>query len=153
MFASYSISKCRCPVGIRKDKSVLEQREFNDFHSLTLYSIIFLKSQIAAAAVKSLQQYPTLCDATDGSPPGSSILGILQARILEWAAIPFSNVHINAKSLQSQPTLCNPMDNSPSGPPIHGILQARILEWVAMSFSEKSNQSPELKDIGKGIQI
>ena len=41
-------------------------------------------------AAKSLQSYPTLCDTIDGSPPGSSIDGILQARILEWFAMPFS---------------------------------------------------------------
>ena len=45
----------------------------------------------AAAAAKSLQSRPTLCDPTDGSPPGSSIPGILQARTLEWVAISFSN--------------------------------------------------------------
>ena len=45
----------------------------------------------AAAAAKSLQSYPTLCDPIDGSPPGSPIPGILQARTLEWVAISFSN--------------------------------------------------------------
>ena len=45
----------------------------------------------AAAAAKSLQSCPTLCDPIDGSPPGSPILGILQARTLEWVAISFSN--------------------------------------------------------------
>ena len=45
----------------------------------------------AAAAAKSLQSCPTLCDPIDGSPPGSSVPGILQARILEWVAISFSN--------------------------------------------------------------
>ena len=44
----------------------------------------------AAAAAKSLQSCPTLCDPIDGSPPGSSIHRILQARILEWAAISLS---------------------------------------------------------------
>ena len=43
----------------------------------------------AAAAAKSLQSCPTLCDPTDGSPPGSPIPGILQARLLEWVAIAF----------------------------------------------------------------
>ena len=43
-----------------------------------------------AAAAKSLQSCPTLCDPLDGSPPGSSIPGILQARTLEWVAISFS---------------------------------------------------------------
>ena len=44
----------------------------------------------AAAAAKSVQSYLTLCDPIDGSPPGSAVLGILQARTLEWVAIPFS---------------------------------------------------------------
>ena len=47
--------------------------------------------QYTAAAAKSLQWCPTLRDPIDGSPPGSSIPGILQARTLEWAAICFSN--------------------------------------------------------------
>ena len=45
----------------------------------------------AAAAAKSLQSCPTLCDPRDGSPPGSAILGILQARTLVWVAISLSN--------------------------------------------------------------
>ena len=44
----------------------------------------------AAAAAKSLQSCPTLCDPIDGSPQGSAIPGILQARTLEWVAISFS---------------------------------------------------------------
>ena len=45
----------------------------------------------AAAAAKSLQSCPTLCDPMDCSPPGSSVPGILQARTLPWVAISFSN--------------------------------------------------------------
>ena len=48
-------------------------------------------SAAAAAAAKSLQSCPTLCDPIDGSPPGSPVPGILQARTLEWVAIAFSN--------------------------------------------------------------
>ena len=48
--------------------------------------------QVAAAAAKSLQSCPTLCDPIDGSPPGFPVLGILQARTLGWVAISFSNV-------------------------------------------------------------
>ena len=44
----------------------------------------------AAAAAKSLQSFPTLCDPREGSPPGSSVHGISQARILEWVAVSFS---------------------------------------------------------------
>ena len=46
---------------------------------------------LSAAAAKSLQSCPTLCDPIDGSPPGSPVPGILQARTLEWVAISFSN--------------------------------------------------------------
>ena len=46
----------------------------------------------AAAAAKLLQSCPTLCDPIDGSPPGSSAPGIFQARVLEWAAIAFSEL-------------------------------------------------------------
>ena len=48
-------------------------------------------ADIAAAAAKSLQLCPTLCDPRDGSPPGFPVPGILQARTLEWVAISFSN--------------------------------------------------------------
>ena len=49
-----------------------------------------VSSSPTAAAAKLHQSCPTLCDPTDGSPPGSSVPGILQARILEWVAISFS---------------------------------------------------------------
>ena len=53
---------------------------------------IWLLLQIAPpAAAKSLQSCPTLCDPIDGSPPGSPVPGILQAKTLEWVAIAFSN--------------------------------------------------------------
>ena len=52
---------------------------------------IFLTKILAAAAAKSLQSCPTLCDPIDSSLPGSPVLGILQARTLEWVAISFSN--------------------------------------------------------------
>ena len=67
----------------------------------------------AAAAAKVLQSCPTLRDPMDCSPPGPSIHGIFQARILEWGAIAFSDLSAAAaKSLQSCPTLCDPIDGS-----------------------------------------
>ena len=54
-------------------------------------SLLFNMLSAAAAAAKSLQSCPTLCDPIDGSPPGSPIPGTLQARTLEWVAISFSN--------------------------------------------------------------
>ena len=64
-----------------------------------------------AAAAKSLQSCPTLCDPIDGSPPGSPIPGILQARTLEWAAISFSNAckwKVKVKSLSRVRPLATP---------------------------------------------
>ena len=53
--------------------------------------MIFICSVGHSAAAKSLQSCPTLRDPIDGSPPGSPVPGILQARTLEWVAVPFSN--------------------------------------------------------------
>jgi len=58
----------------------------------TYYLYLFIHTAAAAAAAaKSCQSCPTLCDPIDGSPRGSSVPGILQARTLEWVAISFSN--------------------------------------------------------------
>ena len=79
-------------------------------------------NEYTAAAGKSLQSCPTLCDPIDSSPPGSSIPGILQARILEWVAISFSNAWMHAEPLQLCLTLCDPVDSSPPGSSVHRIL-------------------------------
>ena len=96
-----------------------------------------------AAAAKSLQSCPTLCDPIDGSPPGSPVPGILQARTLEWVAISFSNagkwkVKVKSESevAQSCSTVSDPMGCSPPGSSAHGIFQARVLEWGAIAFSD-----------------
>ena len=89
------------------------------------------------------QPCPTLCDAIDGSPPGSTVPGILQARTLEWVAISFSmKVKSESEVAQSCPTLRNPMDCSLPGSSVHGIFQARVLEWVAIAFSWAKTQIP-----------
>ena len=63
---------------VRQDLAIEQQQQSVEVHT-------------AAAAAKSLQPCPTMCDPTDGSPPGSLVPGILQARILEWVAISFSS--------------------------------------------------------------
>ena len=91
----------------------------------------------AAAATKSLQSCPTLCDPIDISPPGSAFPGILQARTLEWVAISFSNAwkwKVKVKSLSKCLTLHDPMDCSLPGSSVHGFFQARVLEWGAIAF-------------------
>ena len=63
----------------------------HDIHLLFNIKYAVAAAAAAAAAAKSLQSRPTLCDPIDGSPPGSPVSGILQARTLEWVAISFSN--------------------------------------------------------------
>ena len=99
---------------------------------------IYLKIRIYtyAAAAKSLQSCPALCDPIDGSPPGSPIPGILQARTLEWVAISFSNAwkwKVKVKSLCRVRLLETPC-------PSMGFFQARVLEWGAIAFSNTHMQ-------------
>ena len=74
----------------------------------------------AAAAAKSLQSCPTLCDPIDGSPPGFAIPGILQAKTLEWVAIAFSNAwkwKVKVKSLSSVRPFATPWTAAYQAPP------------------------------------
>ena len=99
--------------------------------------VLFILKYLAAAAAKSLESCPTLCDPIDGSPPGSPAPGVLQARTLERVAISFSNAgkwKVKVKSL-SHVRLSDPVDCSPPGSSVHGIFQARVLEWGAISYS------------------
>ena len=78
----------------------------------------------AAAAAKSLQSCPTLCDPIDGSLPGSPIPGILQARTLEWVAISFSNAwkwKVKVKSLNRVWLLATPWTAAYQAPPSMGF--------------------------------
>ena len=102
----------------------------------------------AAAAAKSLQSCPTLCDPLDGSLSGSPVPGILQARTLEWVAISFlrsMKVKSESEVAHSSPTLSHPMDCSLPGSSVHGIFQARVLEWGAIAFSDTHHKILELK--------
>ena len=80
--------------------------------------------QFTAAAAKSRQLCPTLCDPTDGSPPGSPILGILQARTLEWVAISFSSTwkwKMKVKSLSHVWLFMTPWTTAHQAPPSMGF--------------------------------
>ena len=72
---------------------------YRECHSTIAECLFF--SSAAAAAAESLQSCPTLCDPTDGSPPGSAVPGILQAKTLEWVAISFSNAWKWSRSVVS----------------------------------------------------
>ena len=78
----------------------------------------------SAAAAKSLQLCPTLCDPRDGSPPGSPVPGILQARTLEWVATSFSNTwkwKVKVKSLSRIRLLSTPWTAAYQAPPSMGF--------------------------------
>ena len=99
---------------------------------MTLEKQQVMKSQTAAAA-KSLQTCPTLCDPTDSSPPGSPVPGILQARILEWVAISFSNAwkwKVKGKSLSRVQLFTTPWAAAYQAPPSMGF--SRQEYWSGM---------------------
>ena len=90
----------------------------------------------AAAAAKSLQSSPTLCDPIDGSPPDSPVPGILQARTRVGCHFLLQCMKVKSEREVTQgcPTPSDPMDCSPPGSSIHGIFQARVLEWVPLPY-------------------
>ena len=101
----------------------------------------FIPIFIPSVQCSGTQLCPALCDPKDSNPPGSSVHGILQARMLEWVAIFFSKFKGKSESevTQSCLTLCDPMDGNLSDYSDHGISQARMLEWVAIFFSRGSS--------------
>ena len=102
-------------------------------HSALICILFIQMFYFSAAAAQSFQSCPTLCDPVDGSPPGSPVPEILQARTLEWVAISFSmKVKSESEVAQLCPSFSDPMDCSLQGSSIHGICQARVLEWVAL---------------------
>ena len=97
----------------------------------------------AAAVAKSFQSCPTLCDPIDGSPPGSPIPGILQARTLEWVAISFSNAwkwKVKVKSLSRVWLLANSWTAAYQAPPSMGFSRQEYWSGVpltVLAFYEK----------------
>ena len=90
---------------------------------------------VYAAAAKSLQSCPTLCDPIDGSPPGSPVPGILQARTLEWVAISFSNAwkwKVKVKSLSRVRPLAAPWTAAHQAPPSMGFSRQKYWSGVPL---------------------
>ena len=89
----------------------------------------------AAAAAKSLQSCPTLCDPIDGSPPGPAVPGILQARTLEWVAISSSNAwkwKVKMKSLSHVRLLATPWTAACQAPPSMGFSKQEYWSGVPL---------------------
>ena len=98
----------------------------------------------AAAAAKSLQSCPTLCDPIDGSPPGSPVPGILQARTLEWVAISFPGCHfllharkwkVKVKLLSRVQLSATPWTEAYQAPPTMGFSRQEYWSGGAIAFS------------------
>ena len=99
----------------------------------------------AAAAAKSLQLCPTLCDPIDGSPPGSPVPGILQARTLEWVAISFSNGwkwKVKVKSLSRVRLFATPWTAAHQAPPSMGF--SRQEYWSGVPSPRKNRDDKTL---------
>ena len=91
--------------------------------------------EVAAAAAKSLQSCPTLCDPIDGSPPGSPIPRILQARTLEWVAISFSNAwkwKVKVKSFSHVWLFATPWTAAYQAPPSMGFSRQEYWSGVPL---------------------
>ena len=89
----------------------------------------------AAAAAKSLQSRPTLCNPIDGSPPGSPVPGILQAKTLEWVTISFSNAwkwKVKVKSLSRVRLLATPRTAAHQAPPSMGFSRQEYWSGVLL---------------------
>ena len=105
-------------------------------NSLPLHSFL---NATAAAAAKSLQSCPTLCDPIDGSPSGSPVPGILQARTLEWVAISFSNTwkwKVKVKSFSRVQLFTTPWTAAHQAPPSMGF--SRQEYWNGMPLPSPS---------------
>ena len=95
----------------------------------------------AAAAAKSLQLYLTLCDPIDGSPPGSPVPGILQARTLKWGAISFSNAwkwKVKVKSLSRVWLVATPWTAAHQAPPSMGFSRQEYWSGVPSPSPQKT---------------
>ena len=104
----------------------------------------------AAAAAKSLQSCPTLCDPIDRSSTGSSAPGILQGKNTGVGChflLQCMKVKSESEVAQLCPTLRDPMDCSPPGSSVHGIFQARVLEWGAPAFSVRIVRKPKWENV------
>ena len=111
------------------------------FNMLSRLVITFLPRSTATAAAKSLQSCPTLWDPIDGSPPGSPVPGILQARTLKWVAISFSKAwkwKVKVKFLSRVQLLTTPWTAAYQGPPSMGFSRQEYWSGVPLPSPPRS---------------
>ena len=147
------LGQCVCQLGRREGRKAayrkVSQHPLNPLRQL-IFCVNFIElrdAQItgkilllgvsAAAAAKSLQSCPTLCNPIDGSPRGSHPWDSPGKNTGVGFHFLLQCMKVKSKSevAQSYPTLSDPMDCSSPGSSAHGIFQARVLEWVASAFS------------------
>ena len=120
---------------IFKEMAQLTHTHINTYNSLST-SFCFKTIICIATAAKSLQSCPTLCDPIDGSPPGSPLPGILQARTLEWVAISSSNAwkwKVKVKLLSRVQLLVTPWTAAYQGPPSMGFSRQEYWSGVPLA--------------------
>ena len=138
-FLSISLRYFTLVLGLHNHKKIT-------FHK---YWYILVYSYSAAAAAKSLQSCPTLCDPIDGSSPGFPVPGILQARTLEWVAISFSNAgkwKVKVKLLSHVRLLATPWTAASQAPPSMGFSRQEYWSGVPLPspfiFYPRTNKHP-----------
>ena len=102
---------------------------------------------MSAAAAKSLQSCPTLCNPIDGGPPGSPVPGILQARTLEWVAISFSNAgkgKVKVKSLSHVQLFVTPWTAAYQAPPSMGFSRQEYWSGVPLPSPSFHTSDPQI---------
>ena len=107
--------------------------------------LTFVNHLVELGKAKLLQSCPTLCDPIDGSPPGSPVPGILQARTLEWVASSFSNAwkwKVKMKSLSRVRLFATPWTAASQAPPSMGFVRQQY--WSGVPLHKKIHSSVEI---------
>ena len=148
--------KCLCPVFSKSEAyttiNVCIWLLFCIFSTFHLFIFHLYISLTAAPAAKSLQSCPTLCDPIDGSPPGSPVPGILQARTLEWVASSFSNAwkwKVKVKSLSRVWLLATPWTAACQAPPSMGFSRQEYWSVVPLPSPISLTSLPVLLALGR----
>ena len=141
MSPSFHFPNYLCPFPIFPQPKYDSQLSFQLFNFMSVFlssltqKSLFNKYHAAATAAKLCQSCPTLCDPIDGSPPGSAIPRILQARTLEWVAISFSNAwkwKVKVKSLSRVWLLVTPWTVAYQAPPSMGFSRQEYWSGVPL---------------------